>query len=134
MTSTLTEAINSGNIDELKKNLFMPNEFTNEEIDNDLRKLKLKKNSAILDINNTIDDKTFDTMIDMLSDYKKTKLLSAKMQPDTLNHMQSFLGGRKKKSIKSRHLGRRKTAKKRRNKGRKTKRRNVRNTIRRRCK
>ena len=85
-------------------------------------------------MNNTISDETFDTMIDMLSNYKKTKLLSAKMQEDTLIHMQSFLGGRKKKSIKSRHLGRRKTAKKRRNKGRKTKRRNVRNTIRRRCK
>lgn len=132
--STLTKAINSGNIDELKKNLFMPNEFTNEEIDNELRKLKLKKNSAILDMNNTISDETFDTMIEMLSNYKKTKLLHTKMQPDTLNHMHSFLGGGKKKSIKSRHLGRRKTAKKRRNKGRKTKRRNVRNTIRRRCK
>ena len=121
MVSILTKTINSGNIDNLRKMLLTPNKFTNADIDNSIMELKRKKNSAILDINNTISDKTFNKMIEMLTDYKNSKLVDNKMQLDTHRYMQSYLVGGKKKSRKLRSNKRR--TKKRKHKKRNTKKR-----------
>mgnify|MGYP000995943833 CR=1 FL=1 len=121
MVSILTKTINSGNIDNLRKMLFTPNKFTNADIDNSIMELKRKKNSAILDINNTISDKTFNKMIEMLTDYKNSKLVDNKMQLDTHRYMQSYLVGGKKKSRKLRSNKRR--TKKRKHKKKNTKKR-----------
>jgi hypothetical protein len=107
MVSILTKPINSGNIDNLRKVLLTPNKFTNEDIDNSIVELKRKKNSAILDINNAISDKTFNKMIEMLTDYKNSKPVDSKMQLDTHRYMQSYLVGGKKKSRKLRSNKRR---------------------------
>lgn len=121
MVSILTKTINSGNIDNLRKMLLTPNKFTNADIDNSIMELKRKKNSAILDINNTISDKTFNKMIEMLTDYKNSKLVDNKMQLDTHRYMQSYLVGGKKKSRKLRSNKRR--TKKRKHKKKNTKKR-----------
>ena len=100
MSASLRKIVNAGNIDNLRDILMKKNSFTEKEIDNEINELKRKKNSAILDMNNTISDETFNKMIEMLSDYQKAKILDAKMQTDTRRHMQSYLVGGKKKSRK----------------------------------
>ena len=97
MSASLRKVVNAGNIDNLRDILLKKNSFTEKEIDNEINELKRKKNSAILDMNNTISDETFNEMIGMLSNYQKAKLLDAKMQTDTRRHMESYLvGGRQK--------------------------------------
>jgi len=97
MSISLRKNINAGNTDNLRDILMKKNSFTGKEIDNEINELKRKKNSAILDMNNTISDETFNEMIGMLSNYQKAKLLDAKMQTDTRRHMESYLvGGRQK--------------------------------------
>ena len=101
MSASLRKVVNAGNIDNLRDILLKKNSFTEKEIDNEINELKRKKNSAVLDMNNTISDETFNKMIEMLSDYQKAKILDAKMQTDTRRHMQSYLVGGKKKSRKN---------------------------------
>jgi hypothetical protein len=101
MSASLRKVVNAGNTDNLRDILMKKNSFTEKEIDNEINELKRKKNSAILDMNNTISDETFNKMIEMLSDYQKAKILDAKMQTDTRRHMQSYLVGGKKKSRKN---------------------------------
>ena len=97
MSVSLRKIINVGNTDKLRDVLMKKNSFTGKEIENEINELKRKKNSAILDMNNTISDETFNEMIGMLSNYQKAKLLDAKMQTDTRRHMESYLvGGRQK--------------------------------------
>ena len=100
MSATLRKVTNTGNTDNLRDILMKKNSFTEKEIDNEINELKRKKNSAILDMNNTISDETFNKMIEMLSDYQKAKILDAKMQTDTRRHMQSYLVGGKKNQEK----------------------------------
>ena len=101
MSASLRKVVNAGNIVNLRDILLKKNSFAEKEIDNEINELKRKKNSAILDMNNTISDETFNKMIEMLSDYQKAKILDAKMQTDTRRHMQSYLVGGKKKSRKN---------------------------------
>ena len=98
--NNLRKVINEGDVNKLRK-MLIDNSFTETEIDNEIVQLKRKKISAILDINNIISDETFDEMIDMLTNYKKSKIVGSKMQSDAHKYMQSYLVGGKKKSRKT---------------------------------
>jgi hypothetical protein len=111
INKNLQQAINDGNSDKLRK-ILTPNTFTTDYIDNSIVELKRKRDSAILDTNNTISDETFNKMIEILSNYNKSQILYTKLPTDMLGEVQSFLGG-KKKSKKQRRLGKKKTAKRR---------------------
>jgi len=120
--NNLRKVINKGDVNKLR-NMLLDNSFTETEIDNEVAYVKQKKLTAILDINNTISDETFDKMIDMLTNYKKSKLVGSKMQSDAHKYMQSYLLGGKKKSRKSN----KKKTKKVKRKIRKTRKRQIKN-------